>query len=230
MQPNNTANDTSPAPVPMATPINPGGDIIFNDKPKKKTGIIIGILFLVLLAAGGIGFGIWAYLDGNQKTANLNNQISVLQNQLANQPEIDETIVDVNTNSDVNIADYIYVGEWGLKIKIPDNLLFTSYSFRSDSDALDISGAIKTSDNEIAVPDFAKIPNSVLGIIERFPIDEEIPQASGPMIVFSDNNYKYGYYHPQSVYSTDEASQQWEVNSVDLIQQILTNEDNYSKI
>ena len=99
MQPNNTVNNTSSAPAPMTTPMNPGGDIVFKDKPKKKTGLIIGILFLVLLAAGGIGFGIWAYLDGNQKASDLNSQIFDLQNQIANQPEIDETVIDVENNN-----------------------------------------------------------------------------------------------------------------------------------
>ena len=94
MQPKNNASTTPPpANPPATTPMNPGGDIVFKDKPKKNTGMIIGMIFLALLAAGGIGFGIWAYLDGNQKTADLNNQISDLQNQLVNSgtTNIDET-------------------------------------------------------------------------------------------------------------------------------------------
>lgn len=37
MQPNNNmANSTAPAPAPMTTPMNPGSDVVFKDKPKKN--------------------------------------------------------------------------------------------------------------------------------------------------------------------------------------------------
>lgn len=97
MQPNANSNMINNAP--QATPMNPGGDIVFRDKPRKNKGMITGLIILAMLATGGIAFGVWAYLDGNQKTANLNNQISDLQNQLANQPEIDETVIDVENNN-----------------------------------------------------------------------------------------------------------------------------------
>lgn len=98
MQPNNNmANSTAPAPAPMTTPMNPGGDVVFKDKPKKNKGMIIGMIILAFLAAGGIGFGVWAYLSGNQKISDLNNQISDLQNQLADNEtvNIDETDIEI---------------------------------------------------------------------------------------------------------------------------------------
>lgn len=96
MQPN--ANSNMMSNTPQTTPMNPGGDIVFKDKPKKNKGMIAGLIILALLAAGGIGFGVWAFLSGNQKEAKLNEQISDLQSQLANQPEVDETVIDVDTD------------------------------------------------------------------------------------------------------------------------------------
>ena len=77
MQPNNI-NTEMPT-----TPINPGDDLVFRDKPKKNTGMIVGMVVLAILAAGGIGFGVWAYLSGNQKNTELNNKISDLNSQIS---------------------------------------------------------------------------------------------------------------------------------------------------
>ena len=231
MQPNNTANNTSPAPAPMTTPMNPGGDIVFKDKPKKKTGLIIGILFLVLLAAGGIGFGIWAYLDGNQKTSDLNNQISDLQNQLANQPEKEEIIINENTESDINPADYIYIGEWGIKIKIPSELNVTGYIYEksgsSYGDGIALAG-VKGNVNNI--PEFAKIDSSssAEGYLRRIENGGEFPY--GALVYTDENNNNYYYEHPQSIDSTDESMQNLEIESVNLFEQMLRDKNNYSKI
>ena len=61
MQPNNI-NTEMPT-----TPMNPGDNLVFRDKPKKNTGMIVGMVILAILAAGGIGFGVWAYLSRKQK-------------------------------------------------------------------------------------------------------------------------------------------------------------------
>ena len=60
----------------------PGGDVVFQDKPKKSHGMLYGMILLVILAAGGIGFGVWAMMDGNQQKEQLNTQISTLKSQI----------------------------------------------------------------------------------------------------------------------------------------------------
>ena len=232
MQPNNTVNNTSPAPAPMTTPMNPGGDIVFKDKPKKKTGLIIGILFLILLAAGGIGFGIWAYLDGNQKTSDLNNQISDLQNQLANQPEKEETIINKNTESDINPADYIYIGEWDLKIKIPNSLKSVSYDYirNSNGPAVVVVGA---DFNGGSVPEglIEGMGITGLGSIQRYTKGAEIAPTSPPSLVFSDDNFDYYYHSPQGLYQfSSEEGKKRQDKIIELIKEMFTTPDNYSKI
>ena len=100
--------------------------MVSRDKPKKNLGVILGMVFLAILAAGGIGFGVWAMMDGNSQVAKKDEQIADLRSQLAekNQTVVEEDMtVEVetgdNTEASINTADYIYVGEWGLKIKKP---------------------------------------------------------------------------------------------------------------
>lgn len=56
MQPNANSNMMNNAP--QTTPINPGGDIVFNNKPKKNKGMVTGLIILAMLATGGIAFGV----------------------------------------------------------------------------------------------------------------------------------------------------------------------------
>ena len=242
MQPNNNTNTfgsaaPAPTPTPMATPastpMNPGSDIVFKDKPKKNKGMLIGMVALALLAAGGIGFGIWAYLSGNQKVASLNNQISDLQNQLAEQEqESEEIIIDEDTGSEINTADYIYVGEWGLKIKIPNELKMASYALQhykydnqEDVSSIVVSGVIGDINS---LPDYANIEKcGGLGSIGRLKKGTETLEGN---LVFSDDNYDYQYSHPQATCSIDASEQASEAEVTNLIQNILTDANNYSKI
>ena len=103
MQPENNVQSEPSVPVNN----NTGGDVVFKDKPKKNLGVIFGMVFLAILAAGGIGFGVWAMMDGNSQKEQLNEQISVLRTQnnelmdkLENSNIEESTKIDVDTDSD----------------------------------------------------------------------------------------------------------------------------------
>ena len=134
----------------------PKDDIVFNNKSKKSTGMVLGMVFLAILAIGGIGFGVWATMDGNARVDALNEQIKaskVQDNELLDkikdfeeyEDDADESVEieaitdadvdsdtnvskDIDTNMSINAADYIYAGDWGLKIKIIDNLKEVGYA------------------------------------------------------------------------------------------------------
>ena len=58
-------------------------DAVFQDKPKKKShAMLYGMILLAILAAGGIGFGVWAMLDGNSRVAKKDEQIAGLNSQV----------------------------------------------------------------------------------------------------------------------------------------------------
>ena len=115
-------------PVTPAEPAMPGPMAAEPEAPKKGHGMLIGLILCLLLAAGGVGFGVWAWMDGNTQKDALNSQIAELKKQnnelrdkLSSKPEVEEDVtVDVETDSNVNTADYIYVGEYGIKIKKPE--------------------------------------------------------------------------------------------------------------
>ncbi len=122
-----------------------GGNMMAESGEKKKggNGMLIGLILCLILAIGGIGFGIWAMMDGNSQVAERDKQIANLNQQLAEkvQTVVDNTtVVDAETGDDgknetsVDPTDYIYVGEWGIKIKKPDNWrdIIKGYAFYND--------------------------------------------------------------------------------------------------
>ena len=93
---NGSANGGNAADV--VAPVNGGNDVVFQDKPKKNHGMLYGMILLAILAVGGIGFGVWAMLDGNTRSQKKDEQISQLQSQLAEKSEVvvedDTTVVE----------------------------------------------------------------------------------------------------------------------------------------
>ena len=80
-------------------------------KPKKNRAMIVGMVLLAILAVGGIGFGIWAMMDGNAKVAkkdgeisNLNNQISSLTQEKSDLTERVAELEASNKEAQENIA------------------------------------------------------------------------------------------------------------------------------
>ena len=118
----------------------PGGDLVFRDTSKKSKGMAIGMILLALLAVGGIGFGVWAMMDGNAQKKQLNLQITDLETQnselLKQVPDDTETNIGIATdysNYGPYINDeYFYVPGWGLKFKIPEDLANYGYSVDYD--------------------------------------------------------------------------------------------------
>ena len=124
------------ARVPVdAGPTFNNGPSIVGSKGGRKTGWVLAIILLLLIAAGGVGFGVWAYMDGNNAKNSLNAQIADLQQQNSElQAQIDNMAGTTRMDADGNeedTADYIYVGEWGIKIKVPENVEEVSYYVRN---------------------------------------------------------------------------------------------------
>lgn len=194
------SSTSSSTPNKLAESSKSGDDIVFRDKPKKSHGMLYGMVLLAILAIGGIGFGVWEMMDGNSQVAKKDEQIADLRGQLAekNQTVVEDntTVVDVetgdNAEASINTADYIYVGEWGLKIKIPEGLRNKiDYSF-SNGDYLEITdySGNYTYGQEIDwnTASLLKISRSVTGTI-----DFENCKTSCSKLITTLDGYDYAY-------------------------------------
>ncbi len=196
-------------------------------KPSNKSRIAIIILAIIALA--GIGFGSFGLIQNNQKA----QEIKVLQEAKINADSAIKT--EISTEPAIktkNPADYIYIGEWGIKIKKPQDLKVTGYTYgiRSDSESLYISG-FKT--GKQGLPNFANNKyNDGLGVIIKYHKDKEIPPQLSPELVYSDGEYNYYAYYRMASYegSYDTDEEDWEAESRDLIYNMISNPENYSKI
>lgn len=81
-----------------AGPTFDNGPSVVGSKGGRKTGWVLAIILLLLIAAGGVGFGVWAYMDGNNAKNSLNAQITELQQQNA---ELQDELSSGATSSDV---------------------------------------------------------------------------------------------------------------------------------
>ena len=79
----------------------PGGDLVFRDTSKKSKGMIIGMVVLALLATGGIGFGVWAMMDGNSQKEQLNGKISDLESEIVQKNDKISELGSKNSSSSV---------------------------------------------------------------------------------------------------------------------------------
>ncbi len=195
----------------------------------NKANIFMAVLLLLVIAVA-ITFGILWAVEKNKPSEPATNNTSPT---ITPEPEDDKTA----TSS----PDYIYIGQWGIKIKIPENLKNLHYNYRGEgADRFEYSdGTIKIFDHESTVsvsgtdgegdgiaPDFAK--NS-LGSVSRYKEGTYECQASCPTYVTTIDSYEYYYAHPQAVSSQEQADAEWEMASVQLIQSMLSSPENYSR-
>lgn len=237
MNPNNNVEAQPIAPVEPAAPVAP------TNTPKKKSNVmLILVILFALLAAGGIGFGVWAMMDGNSRVEEAKKQCNSYETK-CNVPDDNKSDNNSDDNNNDNggsantdssdSAKYLYVNDWGVKIKIPDSLMVLSYKYRLDdimyNTHLELAGADKNGQD---APDFADIDKCSLGIVTRISKDkvndDHLP-ASGSFgtLIMSKGNYNFYYNGPQAVCTEDESQTQREVNTVQIIKDMLTNSNNY---
>ena len=80
MEPNQNqgqAQEPVEAPMPERNAF-PQGPVT---EKKTGNGMLIGMILCALIALGGVGFGVWAMMDGNTQKEQLNSQISAIKKQ-----------------------------------------------------------------------------------------------------------------------------------------------------
>ena len=199
----------------MVTPVNGGNDVVFQNKPKKSHGMLYGMILLAILAAGGIGFGVWAMMDGNSRVVKKDEQIADLRSQLVekNQTVVEDntTVVDVetgdNAEASIDTSDYIYVGEWGLKIKKPSSVIvdgkaqdgsIATVDYAFDGSRLYIWGTVYREGDQAAMGGYLyalndRIVPPYLVMLERVSMDsclkgEKIGELNGDILCYTESD------------------------------------------
>ena len=248
MNPNNVVGTPRPQAQPVA-PVAPVASAAPAEQPEEpnpmtlgpkkasKGGIIAAILFAII-AVGGVGFGVWTMMDSKTKEEQLNSQIDALKktnNELMDKIAEGGSEEEPGTGATVDTENYIYVGEWGMKIKISDGLKRVSYGIRQTDIVSGGSFLWVWGNVDERLPGFANPSenSSPLGVIGRLPIanlNGADCHADTFELVFSDDEYNYCYSHPQGVYSDGDEELGYEKMATELIERILKDEGSYSKI
>ena len=251
MDPNNVVGTPSaqpqPAPAPTAAatisaelaaapePAKPENPMTAGPEKKSSKGGIIAAVLFALIAAGGVGFGVWTMMDGKTKEEQYNTQIDALKK---TNSELMDKIAEggegggegSGTGTAVDTEDYIYVGEWGVKFKIPDNLQYVSYEVEDFADvgiagtSLCVSAATTGHGDER--PSFLRTNNgrlSRLGCLNKYTEAEGEVMGVGEVVVG-----EYYYVGPQALVG-NETDADWESESVNTITNMLST-DNMSDI
>ena len=177
MQPNNIGNQpagpaaeagmaSAGAPVNAASAAPKSPDPTFDNGPSvvegkggKKTGWIIGLVLMALIAAGGVGFGVWAWMDGNTQKDALNEQISSLKqqnNSLQEQlTELQNTVEEYESSSDEVETETVVV-EWGdAKAEVIDGVFYIKDKYDeivAQNDSVEVVEIVSCDSGTVASP------------------------------------------------------------------------------
>ena len=224
---------------------------VFKDNKKKMSGGVIAcIIILAVLAIGGIGFGVWAMLSQNDKIASLETDLKNCANSNNSENGVETVtcpdgteieVTDDAASEAINPEDYIYIGEWGIRIKMPEKLKYISYSYDNyisdgnneyseDYSIISFNGIAADSDKTAAKEYLrqAVTNNCYVAGVARVSKGES---RTWGKIVYEDDKYNYVYSHSQVACSdgtNDSTLAETEGNA--LIIEMLTNKENYSKI
>lgn len=151
------ARPVTPRPVasaPVAEPVEPvepkeANEPTFDNGPsvvgkkERKTGWVLALILLFIIAAGGVGFGVWTYLDSNTQKDQLNSQINDLQQQNAElQDELDNvTIINIDADG-VKNANFGFRASNAEGISGDETMTVCSGSFTNICYSLSLDGKV----------------------------------------------------------------------------------------
>lgn len=223
--------------VDASAPVTPVAPVVEN-KQKSGNGLKIATVIACIAAVCGIGFGVYGIMQSSQKDSqisDLKNQINTLNDKLSvkDSNNTSDEIADDSLTMDINPKDYIYIGEWGLKLKLPENLHEVSYKInntkenegawysRIGTSMLYIEGWNNAEDAITYSSEASKSSSCNSAAVVRSPKG----QVSGVSPAFTIGNYDFHFLGWQSPCSTPETTQ-----TGTLLRDIILNPDNYSKI
>lgn len=193
--------------------VEPKTQIKLNALESKQKRMMFAIIALVVIALGGVVFGVVMMV--NQKNATI---------------ELASQIVTSGGNENLVDSEYVYLKDWNMKIKIVSGLEHVTFDYDHDKDGYSkvlIWGARKENGANYT-PDFAKQSKNgtAMGVVTRIPRYE---RAAAGRLIWYDDYYNYYYQGPNTEPEASESEMSWWVESYLLIKEMLTNADNYIK-
>lgn len=218
--------------------------VIAEHKTNKSSVLMI---VLAIVAVLGVGFGIFGMVSAGKAKDEKQELATELTTQQEAVQKIEEQLwVTVEKESEregeelqevmvSSSEEYIYIGQWGVKIKIPENLKNVGYMY-DNRGVLHVNGV---ADGGQYVPEFIfalERNGNGLGTLLRHHKDEAKPETvkvgeiamstdegrSFGEVVYSDGNWFFTYYGPQALVGSED-DKDWEVRSVQLVKEMLKN-------
>lgn len=258
MPPNTPLQPTS---TPTPNPPAPTSADIVNKLPASAQKVLNKnslwiIIALALVSIFSVTFGIYQMIESSHAKERVSSLESELEekNKLivqygaalgldvsqSNKPgNSSKPSEDKTEPSLIASKDYIYIGEWGIKIKIPNGLKNVSYVFNDDlypeqdgykSDASSIC-ATGILDDMAYTPESFRIHNNRpgFGCLARISKEELIHTGQASADDKNLPDYSYIYSGPQAVTGINGQEITWELEIVKLVKEMLSNPDNQSK-
>ena len=225
-EPEKIAPAPAPAPKPTIAPMKKD-----NSKILTTLSIFLGIVALVGIVLGVVGL----VAASSAKDELASTELELKQAEAIIMQVEEETGKTIETVDDVptfsTSTDYLYVNDWGLKIKLSSELERMSYLYDSDGGyhpRLCVSGLAKNSVNTF--PPFADLTQNAsgLGCLIRVDTNEGAVDANNVSfgeLVYTSGQYNYFYQAPSGTFSTDSSEQALEQSAVSTIKAMLSSEN-----
>lgn len=201
-------------------------------EPKKKSNTL-AIVLLFIFALLGIGFGVYGmFFYGASDNCNTDcpkcDCPSCTENE-TDCPKCEEC--EPCSGSEAISADYIYLPEWGVKIKRPVGGL--SYTM-TPRQTLRILGTDCRNGKCQYLPDFANPEKNPYGLVavRKLSDDEVVQYKNGTLELFGDKPFEAAGFvftisNAQAVYSQDREEMEWESTSLRMLKEWFANPENY---
>ena len=231
----NPAQILSSEPTPsMVDPTNPAPQqpvVVAATDPNsgKKVYLVFTIVFGVLAGIGIIAAVVLLlmYLKSSENAASLEQNLST-KNAIIKVIE-KQTGATINSAEDVptfaTTTDNIYLGSWGVKIKLIDTLKDVSYIMDANYRPSICFNAVGSGVEYF--PEFADIDKNPggMGCLVKVAVSEGNSDKSGVSFgdkVITVNDYNYFYKAPAGIYSKTDAEKGLEATAVEQIKAMLT--------
>jgi len=199
------------------------------NQPKKNTGLVAVAVLMGVLALVGLGVAGYLFLNKTEQDKKLATQESELS---AAQQKVAELEEEIENNSG---KGFIYLEEFGIKIKVKDTLEKISYVYDDNFNYRPTICFNAVSAGTVTSPGFANVrlnPGG-MGCLMRVAIEEGDNDAENGKSfgekVLSVGKYNYFYVAPQAVFATDEAEKGLEVAAVQALKLMLTDKNGVSE-